>query len=485
MVGSARPGVRRYRPRAVARLRGFLLASAWTGAIALVLWLVFPHGFANYDATYALVWGRDLAHGRLPDYDVTLAPTPHPLATLGGLVLSPLGDGGETALVVIAYLALGAVGYLVYRLGAETFHPAVGLLAAVIVLTREPVLSYGVRAYVDLPYLALVLGALLVETRRPRAGAPVLVLLGIAGLLRPEAWLFAGAYWLYLGPRIPRREWLWLLGLVLAPPAIWLLADLIVSGDALHSLTGTRENVETLGRKTGLQNVPVTMPRRLGEILREPVLVGAVVGGALALTRLRERSRVLIWAGVVSVAAFAVLAASGLPIITRYLLLTGTILAVFAALGVFGWLLLPRRDPGRPAWTVAAAAVGVLLVAFGPAQADRLRKTQNTLATQDRIRADLERLVDDGAFRRGCAPVTVPNHRPVPLLALWLDRDPKDIRSAQLVRARRGIYVDPASRAVERAFILDPRDPRRLSAAVPPGFRFTTGNRSWRLFERC
>ena len=60
-----------------------------------------------------------------------------------------------------------------------------------------PILSYGVRAYVDMPYLLLVLSALLVESRRRRAGAPVLALLALAGLLRPEAWVFSGLYWLY------------------------------------------------------------------------------------------------------------------------------------------------------------------------------------------------------------------------------------------------------------------------------------------------
>ena len=86
-----------------------------------------------------------------------------------------------------------------FRLGAAWFNPATGALAAAIVLTRRPVLDFGARAYVDIPYLVLVLGALLVETRRPRAGAPVLALLALAGLLRPEAWLFSLVYlaWLW------------------------------------------------------------------------------------------------------------------------------------------------------------------------------------------------------------------------------------------------------------------------------------------------
>src|SRR5436853_34491 len=170
----------------MARLRG----AAWIGALALLAWLVWGHGFANYAALYSLVWGRELAHGHGPSFDVTLAPTPHPLANLGGLALAPFSpQTGEDVLVVVGFIALGAVGWLVYALGARWFGAAAGVLAAVLFLTREPVLSDGTRAYVDLPYLALVLGALLpIERRR----APF-VLLALAGLLRPEAWLFSAA----------------------------------------------------------------------------------------------------------------------------------------------------------------------------------------------------------------------------------------------------------------------------------------------------
>ena len=55
--------------------------------------VVFPVGFPNYDTIYALVWGRELAHGVSPDYGAALPPTPHPLADLLGLITTPLGDG--------------------------------------------------------------------------------------------------------------------------------------------------------------------------------------------------------------------------------------------------------------------------------------------------------------------------------------------------------------------------------------------------------
>ena len=45
-----------------------------------------------------------------------------------------------------------------------------------------------------------VIWALLLEIRQPRRGWPVLAMLSLAGLLRPEAWVLAGLYWLYLFP---------------------------------------------------------------------------------------------------------------------------------------------------------------------------------------------------------------------------------------------------------------------------------------------
>jgi hypothetical protein len=463
-----------------------LRAAALTLLGAALAWALVRAGFLNYDTAYALVWGEDLAHGRLPDYDVPVAPTPHPLATLVGLLLTPLGDGAEHAWVLIAFLSLGALGWLAYELGAHWFGPAAGALAALILLTRQPVLSFGARAYVDVPYLALVLGALLVAARRPTAGAPVLVLLGLAGLLRPEAWLFAAAWvaWLALNGARGRRL-AGLVALAAAAPLLWALADLAVTGDPLHSLTGTREGAELLRRRTGLDEVPLTVPRRLGEILREPVLAGAAAGGLLTLWLRRDRARLPAVAGVVALAAFCVLAAAGLPVLGRYLLLPAALLAVFCGAGAFGWLGLDRGHPWRRRWAWIGAAVLVALAAFVPAQASRLSDLRGALGIQDGILADLEALADGPAFRAGCSPVAVPNHRPVPHLALWTGLPPREIVSAQLERPRRGLYVDPASARVERNFTLDRNDPRRLTAAVPPGFERVAANRSWVLYASC
>ncbi|MBA2517502.1 MAG: hypothetical protein H0V22_09355 [Solirubrobacterales bacterium] len=418
-----------------------------------------------------------------------MAPTPHPLATFAGIVLSPLGGEAHGAAVLLALLFLGALGWVTYALGSQWFGPAAGVLAAVIILTRQPVLSFGVRAYVDVPYLVLVLSALLVEARRSRAGLPVLVILGLAGLLRPEAWLFSAAYvgWMLLDPacRADRPRVLALLAAAAVAPLVWALADLAVTGDLLYSLTGTRENAEVLNRKTGLSQVPLTVPRRLGEILREPVLLGAALGGGLALALLPRRAALPAAAGVLSILAFCVLAGAGLPILGRYLLLPATLLAIFCGAGAFGWLELARDDPWRRRWLAAAVVVGLALLAFTPRQIERIDSLRSAIAVQRAIVSDLHDLAETGAIRSACGPVAVPNHRPVPLLALWLDRPAAEIVSAQLTRPRVGSYVAPASARVERSFTLDRNDPRRLTAAVPPAFERVTGNASWTLFARC
>lgn len=465
-----------------------LAAPAGILALAGAVRLAWGHGFANYDTVYALVWGREIVHGVTPQYDLALAPTPHPLAEAAGALLSPLGAGAADAMVVLAFLALGAVGWLTYRLGALWFNRAAGVLAALIVLTREPVLSYGSRAYVDLPYLALVLAALVLETRRRRAGAPVLWLLAAAGLLRPEAWLFSAAYLLWLARGQERRDWraLAVPALIAATaPALWLLSDLLITGNPLWSLTGTRDTARVLHRVTGLTNLPVTGARRLGEILREPVLIGAAAGGLLALGWLRARAALGAVAGLLAVGAFALLAAAGLPIITRYMILPAVILAIFCGAAVFGWRELPAGDPRRRRWLLVGGLVAVLLAAFLPSQLSRLSTTRRVLGAQETIEHDLGDLVAAHAPPAACGPVSVPNHRPIPLVALTLDRPPGSILVAATSTPRAGVFIAPATARVSRLFILDPHDPYPVAAGVPAGFRAGPSNRSWRLYERC
>ncbi|HEY2333499.1 MAG TPA: hypothetical protein VGH58_00640 [Solirubrobacterales bacterium] len=520
-------------------LRKWLSPLAWIGGVSAALLLVFPVGFPNYDTIYALVWGRELAHGVSPDYGAALPPTPHPLADLLGAVTTPLGNGAIDVTMVVAYVSLGLVGYLVYRLGALWFERPIGAIAALIVLTRAPYLSNGLRAYVDLPYIALSLGALLIETKRPRAGWPVLALLALAGLLRPEAWLFSVAYLAYLmlssaeapgatggspdpgssshqcGPEAETRKPLdradtqiaglirpaigrargflvsapgaLLAALALAAPILWALFDWITTGSPTYSFTGTRETVDALARHTGPVDLVLWGPRALGEVMQWPGMVGAAGGVVLGFAFLRRRSALGLVAGALAIGAFALLACAGLAIIARYTMLGGALLAIFVAVGLLGWRLLEPGHPWRRRWQLFAGLVLLMFVLWLPNQWNLDSTVKSDLTNQGTIERDLTGLVDAGAFAKPlCGEIAVPNHRAIPRLAFGLEVKPTRIVSASEEGIPpHGYFLDPASAFVIHNFILDPNDPTRISRAVPPGFRRIAANGSWILYRRC
>jgi hypothetical protein len=337
----------------------------------------------------------------------------------------------------------------------------------------------------------------------------VLVLLALAGLLRPEAWVFSGLYWLYIVNLTPRTARAWprvrtrarfnepppahqltrrqivsLTLLALAAPLVWVMSDWLVTGHPLWSLTNTRHTATTLDRVTGIGNVPQYIPRRIGEILSPAVLAGAALGGALSLWLLPRRARFGAVVGVVSVVVFAAFATAGLPINTRYAFLAAAILCVFCGAGVFGWTRLPREDPRRRWWMAGGALVLVALLASIPSQYHSAHRELDKLARQESIQNDLLALVTDHAITRRCEPVGVPNHAPIPLLALYLETSPRNVLSAEAQQTTSGTYVDPASKEVEDDYVLDPHDPH-LPVTVPPGFTETHANRSWFIFAHC
>jgi hypothetical protein len=503
-------------------IRKWLTPAAWVAAVTAVLLIVFPVGFPNYDTIYALVWGRELAHGVSPDYGAALPPTPHPLIDFLGAITSPFGEAPITVTMIVAYLSLGLIAYFVYRLGTVWFDKWIGVLAAVIVLTRAPFLSNGLRAYVDLPYIAFCLGALYIEARKPRAGWPVLALLVPAGLLRPEAWGFAIAYWLWLAFAIVRsdsesaslsswrspkvagwcavwrgersnRELAWLALLALAGLIIWVLFDAITTGNPLYSLTGTQETVEDLNRQTGPVDLVLYGPRRLGEVMQWPGMVGGFGGLVLGICLLRRRSALGFAAVVLALLAFAVLGAAGLAIIARYTMLAGAILSIFFALGLLGWRLIDRGNPWRRRWQIFAGIVLAMVLIWLPNQWNLDKQVHTDLTNQGKIESDLTALVDEGAFSPDCGPIAVPNHRAVPRLAFGLDVKPTDITSASEAVSgeekekleEAGYWVQPASLFVIENYILDPGDKTEVNLPVPEGFHEVARNESWIVYSRC
>src|SRR5580704_15155194 len=221
---------------------------------ALAGYFAFPT-YPTYDSFYALLWGRDLLHGHLPDFRVYRGPTEHPLAIAFGMLCSIFGQGGARLMVLgsIASFLAAVVG--LYRLGRLCFGPVVGVLAALLLLSRFFVENLSAQGYLDISYIALIVWAIVLEVQRPRRGAVVLALLAAAGLLRPDAWVLSGVYWLWCYPRSSWRTRLGNLAIAATAPLIWAGLDLIVTGNPLYSLTATAGLAQELERTQGFSSV--------------------------------------------------------------------------------------------------------------------------------------------------------------------------------------------------------------------------------------
>ena len=136
-----------------------LVGIAGVAALSVLSLLVYGPGHLGYDAFYALEWGDDLAAAGLPEFEREIAPTPHPLANVVSAAVSVLGDGAVPALTLLGTIAFAALIWAGFRLGEVLFGWPVGVVFALVLATREELLLEHLFTYVDVPYVALVLGA--------------------------------------------------------------------------------------------------------------------------------------------------------------------------------------------------------------------------------------------------------------------------------------------------------------------------------------
>lgn len=381
-----------------------LIAAIVVAAAARV---VMQHGLPGYDSSYALAWGNEFARGDVPDFTVPLAPTPHPLMIVVGAAVSPLGGTGETVMIALHLLAFGALVLGTFRLGQELCSTAVGLVAAGVIGICVPAMELASQGISDVPAVALIVWALLLEIRQRRRGWPVLALLAVAGLLRPETWLLGFVYWLYLLRGSSPRARLGSAVLVIAPPLIWATMDVLSTGNPLWSLTGTRDLADELGRRLALETAPAEIPKFLATLLGPGAPLAAAAGLVVGLKFFRPQTLLLLTAAVLNGLALLAYAAVGLPLNSRYLLLAAVTTALLAGVGAVGWLD-NEEVRRRRGYLVASALSAVMLIggvfAF---QSSRLDGARDRLARRDQIRSDRTSLLDAKAVRnldRRCGP---------------------------------------------------------------------------------
>lgn len=428
---STRPGsraIKRARLAAVSIPSLERLGLASVCALALACFFAF-RTYPTYDSLYALLWGRELLHGHLPNLHVYRAPTEHPLALAFGAFCSLFGQAGARLAVLGAVASFVALVTGIYRVAHLCFGRLVALIAVLLALSRFFVENLALQGFLDVTYAALVVWAVALEVQRPRRGAPASALLCAAGLLRPEAWLLSGVYWLWCSwsAGASLRARLGLLALAALAPAIWIGLDAALTGDPFYSLSSTSDLAQQLGRAQGLGGVLSSTWTYAVRIDKLPVVLGAIAGIVAAL-RLAPRRSVAALALLVSLlVAFTAEGAAGASVLDRYMVPSAIVMLIFCALALGGWSLLDRRSRARRIWTVAAA----VLVLYGIVQVNStltVRGLRETLSYHEELDSGLKAALRNqtvlSAISR-CGLVSLPNNKLIPDVRWMLDDPPK------------------------------------------------------------
>ena len=471
------------------------LAALALGALAGML--AFPT-YPNYDSYYSLLWGRELVALDPLSFQAYRAPTEHPLAIAFGALLTPLGDGADRVMVACAVLSFLVLVAGIYALGKTAFTPLVGFVAAALLVSRFDFPFLAARGYIDIPYLAVVIWAAVIELRAPRRH-PVLVLslLAAAGLMRPEAWLLAGVYWLWV---VVRHDVTWRRRAIYAAltaigPLVWVATDFAVTGNPLYSLTGTQDLAEELGRNKGGAAVPAALYTFLVKLAKFPVVVAGALGLALAIVLTPRRALMPLALFAIGAGTFALVGVAGLSVIDRYLLVPSLCVMIFAAVFIAGWTMLEPGSGWRRVWMTGAAAVVIFGIVFTATRVN-LVQLRNELQFRGDSHAALERVLHDPAVQRGlrCGPVYVPNHKLIPDVRWILDRSESEVIARSSLRTKADPDPPPPSRGVailvhnrpalfKQAFVTD--NDESADNLPPPGFVRVATSQYYAAYVSC
>jgi hypothetical protein len=482
-----------------------LVALPWPALALLALavatfvgFLVYPT-YPNYDSYYSLLWGREILHGHLPSFDEYRSPTEHPLAVAFGAALSLLGRHGDRVMVFFTEASFVVLCAGIYRLGRLAFTPLVGLAAAGILCTRFDFPFLAARAYIDIPYLAFVIWAAAFELARPRRGGIVWVLLACAGLLRPEAWLIIGLYFLWmcsgeLGPGHVTHErlirWARYAAYAAVGPVVWVLTDFLVTGHPFFSLQHTSGLAEELGRTKGLSEVPTATRKFFLNLAKAPVLYAGIAGFVAAVWLAPRRALMPTALWLIGTGTFVLVGVAGLSVIDRYLLVPTLMVMVFAAVALAGWTMLREGLLLRKLWAVAAAAIVIYGIAFTATRVS-FHNFDGELQLRGNSHRSLVDLLDQPAVRaaRRCGPVSTPNHKLVPDARWILGASASEVvpraddTEVQHIKTGVSLFVVDRGALLRQALVAETDDP--FDNLPLPGFTRLAFTDYYAAYVRC
>ena len=468
-------------------------------ALIIALSVVVLVGFfvyqprATYDSLSALNWSRDIWNGNMPNFGAYRAPTQHPLMLLIGFLLQPAGDYASQLMVLWSLAGYVALLIAVFRLGTFATGVFGGLVAVGLLATRLDVTWLAGVGFLDPPYAALICWAAVLEARSPRRGGLVWVLLTGAGMLRPEAWLLAGLYAIWVGYPLGWSGRFRVVCYAAIGPLTWLVTDFIVTGNPLFSLTATKGYAQQLGRSRPLATLPYYMLYWTNTLLKIQLSIIAGVGVVLAIQQ--RRKQLILPAILVATTWFSylVIASGGLANVWRYVLVAAVGLIIFAAYALTGWMTVERSNPLRRWW-----AAGALLLVIGGVGWTvthlNLQRIDEDVKKRRAITDGFRAVMTDPAVLRArrCGRVSIPSQKLLPEAKWAFNLEPPQIipRSDTSIPVQKegvAILINPAYESRPdlniNEYAVD--DGWRKLQIPPPGFKYIAGNEYFLAYGRC
>src|SRR5919197_1195487 len=329
------------------------------GCLALAALSLLAPGAPTYDPWSWIIWGREIVH---LDLSTAGGPSWKPLPVLFTAPFSLLGDGVAPDLwLVVAraggLLALVMTFRLARRLAGEPWGVAAGLVAALALATSTGFIRDVWPGNSEGLLIAFILWA--IESHLDGCRRQAFVLGVLAAMLRPESWLFVGAYGLWLAWRDPAmRKWVAAGGIAVL--ALWFLPELWGSGQLFRA--AERANNPDPHSPAYAADPALQVLRAFGTTFTWPVFAVAGIALGHALPRRGGERSVLVLAalGVVWLVLVALMTQAGYSGNPRYLMPVGAVICVLAGIGVAR--LLELAPSPRSALIRGAVAIGLVLV---------------------------------------------------------------------------------------------------------------------------
>ena len=355
-------------------------------SLVILLWARTRPGFDPYGW---LVWGHQTIAGNL---DTNAAPSWKPLPFLFTVPYGVFGHY-QVWLWMITSLAIslaGAVfaGRIAYRLTGSSDGqrwPAIvaALFAGLALLGISDYWHYMLSAQSDPMIVTLCLAAIDFHLHGRYRWAFVMGVL--AGLGRPEVWLFLGAYSIWAWLRVPSMRWL-IAGGVVVMVLLWFGIPALTS----RSPFVAGSNAIGSGRRLRSDRVFGTIGR-FRDLNPTVLELTALLAVGLAVVR-RDRVALALAAGVCAwVIVEIAFSLHGWPGLGRYMFEPAGVMIALAGAGV-GWLLADPPPLSRLAAWVGIALVLVIVAALVPSGVSRARDEHRDIRAQRARTAQIGKL---------------------------------------------------------------------------------------------